>query len=105
MKTVTIGGNQYSMSLVKLGVGRKLKEENPDPEKFNDAFVVASLRSGGCTEASQEWLEENCGYFEFNALIVAAYAANNVELAMPKSGEGQPPVEAAELTSTTSIQP
>lgn len=95
MKSVTINGQSYALSVIKLGVGRRIKDQYPDPIQYNTAFVAESLKAGGFAEASAEWLEENCGYFEFNQLVIAAYEANNVVLEKPKPGEGQPPVEAA----------
>lgn len=104
MKTETIDGTEYKFGPIKTGVGRKMKDQCPDTTEYNIAFVAESLKAGGMTDMSPEWVDANINYFtgDFNKFLAAAFEANGFKVEVPKVGEGQPPVEAAESTSTTS---
>lgn len=106
MKTITINEVEYKFGAIKVGIGRKLKDQFPDPTDYNVAFVAESLKQGGMAEATPQWVDENVDYFTggFNKFLAAAFEANGFKVETPKMGEGQPSVETAESTSDTSTQ-
>lgn len=109
MKTVTINGTEYFLGSIKTGIGRRMKDKYTDTTDYNVAFVAESLKSGGFADATPDWVDENVDYFNggFNEVLMKAFEANGFKVEQPKleqvqSGEGQPPVEAAESITTTS---
>jgi hypothetical protein len=98
MTTVTINGKDYELGSIKAGVGRKLKAKYPDESDFGVAFLAESLKAGGFSEATPEWVDENLNYFDgqLNEAQIKAYQANGIKTEVkPKMGEARPPVEAA----------
>lgn len=104
MKTIQINDADITFGTIKVGIGRRMKTQYPDTEDYNVAFVAESLKAGGNTEATPEWVDANVNYFDFNKYLAASFEANGFKVETPKVGEAKPPVEAVELTSDTSTQ-
>lgn len=110
-QTVTIEGREYTLGRIKTGLGRKIKASKTDPSDFSVAFLAASLQSGGMTEATPEWVDDNIPFFNgagqspFSELLTAAYAINGYKVAAP--GESQPepgPAPAGSTSVTSTVQ-
>lgn len=107
-KVVTIEGREYTLGRIKTGIGRKIKASKTDPSDFSVAFLSASLQSGGMTEATPEWVDDNIAFFDgagqspFQQLLTEAYAVNGYKVAASK-GELLPEAGPAGSTSPTSI--
>jgi len=89
-KTVTIDGQDYTLGVIKTGLGRKLRSRaGAEPSDFNVAFLAASLNAGGNPEATPEWVDENLPFFgTFNVLWAAAIELNGLKA--PSTGDAQP---------------
>ena len=107
-KPITIEGREYILGRIKTGAGRKIKSSKTDPSDFSVAFLAASLKAGGMTEASPEWVDDNIPFFNgagtspFSELVAAAYEVNGYKVAVPAKGEPLPEAGPAESTSTNS---
>lgn len=107
-KTVTIEGRDYILGRIKTGAGRKIKSSKTDPSDFSVAFLAASLQSGGMTEATAEWVDDNIPFFNgegkspFSELVTAAYEVNGYKVAAPGEKLPEPGPAPAGSTSTTS---
>jgi hypothetical protein len=102
-KTITVAGKDYTLGVIRTGLGRKLQAHaKGDSSEFSVAFLAASLNAGGHKEATIEWVDENIPFYgAFNELWAAALELNGMK---KPTGENRPepgPAAASTLPTTT----
>jgi hypothetical protein len=103
-KTITINGKDYTLGVIKTGLGRKLQAHaKGDSSEFSVAFLAASLNAGGHKDATIEWVDDNIPFYgAFNELWAAALELNGMKKA--PVGDARPEPGPASTSPTTTLQ-
>lgn len=99
-KTLKLDGQDYTLAPIRTGDAKSLRANAAAAEDYNIAYVAASLRAGGDSAASVEFVSDLPYFHVFLPLLGAANEVNG--LVVPGEAEAAPATDAADSTSDTS---